>query len=398
MKILYIHCRKGNAGLVDGMMMTALLKLGYTVLEYDRRLITDRASKEEVDLLSKSIKEQEITHLFSIHFSYDVAIAAYDSGVKYIAYLWDAPYMTVHTTLGKLNNCWYSTFDKIDLERMKKVGIAHVLYQPLAVNADDFFRWNLYGNQDSGSGYRDEISFVGMLYDNNPYDQNLDKFPQGIQSYFESIFEEAAFRWDGENRIYGKVDKDILAYIKLLHPDFSLGNITDLSDTEYFEMTFLVRKIAHIERSIILSALAEKYDVSLYTRKLKEDPLPGNVKIMPPAPWGEAAARVYAGSKINLNIALKGIEGGTAQRVMEAMAAGGFMLTNYCPETAEIFEEDKEIVMFKTPEELFDKVDYYLHHDEERREIAKRGQEKVLTQFTYEKKLKKLLDWIESEG
>lgn len=72
------------------------------------------------------------------------------------------------------------------------------------------------------------------------------------------------------------------------------------------------------------------------------------------------------------------------------------MLTNYCSETADIFEEDKEIVMFKTPEELFDKVDYYLNHDEERKAIAKRGQAKVLECYTYEKKLKTIMDWVET--
>lgn len=73
------------------------------------------------------------------------------------------------------------------------------------------------------------------------------------------------------------------------------------------------------------------------------------------------------------------------------------MLTNYCFETADIFEEDKEIVMFKTPEELVEKVDYYLNHDDERREIARRGQQKVLECYTYEKKLKNLMKWVEGE-
>lgn len=107
-------------------------------------------------------------------------------------------------------------------------------------------------------------------------------------------------------------------------------------------------------------------------------------------------ATVYMGSKINLNISLKGIEGGTIQRVMDVMGAGGFVLSNYCEETAELFEEDKEIVMYKTPEELFEKVDYYLKHDKEREQIALAGHRKVIACYTYEEKLKKLLDWVES--
>ena len=73
------------------------------------------------------------------------------------------------------------------------------------------------------------------------------------------------------------------------------------------------------------------------------------------------------------------------------------MMTNYCAETAELFEEDKEIVMFKTPEELVEKSGYYLSHDEEREKIAKAGYEKVLNCYTYEKKLKRLMEWVEGE-
>ena len=79
------------------------------------------------------------------------------------------------------------------------------------------------------------------------------------------------------------------------------------------------------------------------------------------------------------------------------MGAAGFVMTNYCPETAEIFEEDKEIVMFRTPEELAEKVDYYLTHDAEREKIARNGYEKVMRCYTYERKIKELLDWVEGE-
>lgn len=79
---------------------------------------------------------------------------------------------------------------------------------------------------------------------------------------------------------------------------------------------------------------------------------------------------------------------------MDIMAAGGFVLTSYCAETAELFEEDREIVMFRNPEELMEKVDYYLTHDRERRQIAEAGQKKVMRCYTYEKKMRELLDWM----
>lgn len=395
MKILIV---RGSTEIANAVFMKVMRKMGIDVSEYTEIDNTYEVSEEAVYKLSDIIKERGITHLFSIHLIFTAAIAAYDAGIKYICYIWDAPYVKVYSDLGRLDNCWYSTFDKLDCKRWQNAGLPHVLYQPLAVNADDFHKWNKKRLKYYGSSrYIHDISFVGQLYETNLYDQNLDMIPAEMREYFESIFEEAAFKWDGENRIYGKTSWEIINYIKLHNEEFQIANISDLDDLSYFEQFFLVRKVANIERTILLRTLAESYNVTLYTKNLKDETVLGNVKIMPPVASGEAAGMVYAGSKINLNMALKGIEGGTPQRVMEVMASGGFLMSGYCPETAELFEEDKEIVMFKTPEELFEKADYYLHHDTERREIARRGQEKVLTQYTLEKKFRKLFDWVEEK-
>ena len=82
---------------------------------------------------------------------------------------------------------------------------------------------------------------------------------------------------------------------------------------------------------------------------------------------------------------------------MDILGAGGFVLTNYCEETAKLFEEDREIVMFRTPEELMEKTAYYLVHDREREQIAAAGCRKVLQCYTYEKKLRRLMKWVEGK-
>ena len=52
----------------------------------------------------------------------------------------------------------------------------------------------------------------------------------------------------------------------------------------------------------------------------------------------------------------------------------------------------------RTPEELLDKVDYYLQHEREREAIARNGHKKVMQYYTYTKKIKKLLAWAGGEG
>lgn len=375
----------------DKDIVYTLRKMGYYVEEYPRRQENSVLNDEEMEKLAAYIEKRHITHLCSIHLIYNLALVAYRLDITYISFIWDAPYIKLYTPFGRMENCWFSVFDKLDCERFRRDGIPHVLYQPLAVNYDTVYRWN----QSRGKRrYQNEISFVGSLYENNFYDQNLKEMPENLQNYFISIFEEAAFHWDGVNRIYGKTDQVILDYMKQIVPDFRMDSNLDVDEVKYFEILYLIRKIANIERVCVLNILSDSFQVTLYTNAGTDVSMLPNVKVMPPVQPGAPVFSVYAESKINLNISLKGIEGGTPQRIMDIIGAGGFVLTNYCSETAELFEENKEIVMFRDPEELLEKASFYLAHDEEREKIARAGYEKLINCYTYEKKLQKLIDWV----
>ncbi len=392
MKILYVYGLSTEKNIVQ-----TLRKLQCDVMEYPEVQDTSNMDEEKINALVAYVKEHGITHLMSIHLIYNVAVAAYWAGIKYISVIWDAPYLKAYTVMGTLDNIWYSAFDKLDAERMRQGGCPHVMYQPLSVNRENILAWKK--RFLAKRRYIHDISLIANLYEDNAYDRCLDLLPENMQAYFRSIFEEAAFKWDGVNRVYGKTGQEILEYMKLVSPTLKINNPYNVEDVRYFEAMYLIRKLANIERVCVLNLLAEDHDVYLYTYSEVDETLMPKVHRRPPVQVGEATSFIYAGTKINLNIALKGIEGGTTQRIMDIMGAGGFVLTNYCEETAELFEEDKEIVMFRTPEELIQKVDYYLEHEEEREQIARAGHERAMNDYTYEKKIKKLLDWVtEDEG
>lgn len=398
MKFLYIQVLV--KGVAAPSIMQALRKAGHEAEEYPLVMMNPTCLDDEnMNALETYIHGHHIDYLISIHFVLDAAFTAYRNHMKYIAILWDAPFSEIYNPLGKLGNVYVSTFDKLDRQRFLDFGVKHVIYQPLSVDTDMIEEWDCEIQETLQGNYFHDISFVGQLYDKNFYDMHIGDIPMKLQGYFNSIFEEAAFRWDGINRIYGKTGKEVVEYIKRVSPDFMIPNRWEIEDTQYFERMALVRKIANIERIAVLNLLAESYDVTLYTgsRGAAEKML-YHVNIGPPVVAGKAVSLIYAGSKINLNITLKGIEQGTPQRIIDIMGAGGFVLSGYCPETAELFEEDKEIVFFKTPEELLEKVDYYLLHDEERRQIAMAGRKKVMSCYNYDKKIRELLAWIEEES
>ena len=96
-----------------------------------------------------------------------------------------------------------------------------------------------------------------------------------------------------------------------------------------------------------------------------------------------------------------GLQAGDAGRIplraLDLRGAGGVLLSNYQPELAEQFEDGKELALYASLEELLDKTQYYLSHEEERREIAYQGFRKVQTLFSYETRVKQMLEIVEAE-
>lgn len=100
---------------------------------------------------------------------------------------------------------------------------------------------------------------------------------------------------------------------------------------------------------------------------------------------------IFHYSKININTTSKAIRTGLPLRIFDIMSAGGFCLSNYQAEIPELFSVGEEIVLYSSYEELMDLTSYYLFHDEERREIAAAGFERVKKDYSLEKQIEKMM-------
>lgn len=118
------------------------------------------------------------------------------------------------------------------------------------------------------------------------------------------------------------------------------------------------------------------------------------------------AAKYYAGAKINLNLhrasdAAANYQGNayniTARspnnRTFEIAACGGFQLVdNARSELNKYFEIGKEVDTFSSPDELIEKIEYYLNHEEKRKEMARRARERCLKEHTFHERLEFVLE------
>lgn len=105
-------------------------------------------------------------------------------------------------------------------------------------------------------------------------------------------------------------------------------------------------------------------------------------------------AKAFNAAKVVLNTMHYGEITGVNCRLFEAAGCGAFQIADWKPGLPEFFDPEREIVTFRTRKELKEKVDYYLAHTEERREIADRAYARAHREHTYEIRLRRLLEIV----
>jgi len=110
----------------------------------------------------------------------------------------------------------------------------------------------------------------------------------------------------------------------------------------------------------------------------------------------EEKSKAFSAAKIVLNNLHPAVINGVNKRTFEIPACGGFQITSHREAINELFEIGKEIVTYTDFNDLKAKINYYLDptNETERQQIIEAGQRRVLSEHTYEKRLKQLLEII----
>lgn len=108
--------------------------------------------------------------------------------------------------------------------------------------------------------------------------------------------------------------------------------------------------------------------------------------------WPLEMGEVYSRSKIVVNSA---INYDLNMRVFEGMAGGALLITDPADSINELFEEGKDLAIYRNENELIEMIQYYLEHEKEREAIAKQGQQKVLQNHTYYHRCQHIVKTVE---
>ncbi len=92
-------------------------------------------------------------------------------------------------------------------------------------------------------------------------------------------------------------------------------------------------------------------------------------------------AEILGKAKIGLNFSYSVDRHQLKSRVFEVLLSGALLLETKNDQTSVLFEEGKDFVSFTTKEDLLEKIQYYLHNEEECAKIAQNGREKVIEKY-----------------
>lgn len=98
---------------------------------------------------------------------------------------------------------------------------------------------------------------------------------------------------------------------------------------------------------------------------------------------------------LNLHTSVAG-DGAGNMRMFEATGMGTCLLTDYRSENAEMFEADREMVVYDSMEDMIEKARWLLDHPAKAKEIALAGQKRTLTEYTYKNKAECLNEHIQT--
>jgi FkbM family methyltransferase len=274
-------------------------------------------------------------------------------------------------------------WDRAQAMELQRWGVPSVMHLPMAAANRPYDTRPLQASQ-----CRPVVSFVGGQ--NTSYFSGNTNVPTG--SLLAGVLAQS--RWsDSQTPLFNDAYYDGYGLAEPLRPDDDLDSAIS-KVTSYFHAKLSYHAalcLRNRDRFVILlkRRLGDAFELigrgwdSAYGLPCK-----------PPIESADDYLQHFREVAININLVNGNAETGLNMRHFEITAAGGFMLCHAQPELGDCFQVGKECAVFSNEDELLARIDFYLHHPEERAAIAAAGQRRTLSQHLYSHRLARVLDVV----
>ncbi len=368
-----------------------LRDLGHFVKVLQADELKDKSTEEQIWEIAKGADEYHADAFFSVDYFQMVAMAAKKLDITYYSWLYHIPQWSLFSYAAQLPNNRIITFDSAQMQELRQYNVNGMQYMSQAADKELLTAAQANATPELIEKYKADVSFVGTLYEsaNNLFNRiSAEAREKDIYKEILEMIKEKRFSYGKE--VLGRGVTEEMVEFLLEEVEYGQDHFFFAKQEEIAIQSVLARKITVEERKLMARTLARKFDFKLYTVSNTEK-FP-EINNCGPVDFAKHAPLVYNGSKINIYVTPRAIRSGVPLRVLEIMACQGFVLVNYQEDLAKEFEDGKELVMYRSLDEMVEKVQYYLEHEEERAQIARAGYEKVLREYNYAEKLRKIFE------
>ncbi len=384
MKIIF--CRYGS--ICEDGIMNAFKRLQHNVVDFYKTFDSVDYDKKYLTILAECIQQHpDARCVFSVNFIPIVARVCKIFKIPYISWTVDCPSFQLYSKTIEYPTNRIFLLDRLQAEKFAPMNPGNVYHMPMAC---DLATWdNVKITPADHREYDCDISFIGSLYSEKCKYNHIEKdLPEYMQGYVKGLI-------DAQLNVYGyNFIEDSISYEWAQDFKKHVGWIP-LAD-DYIEDVkgivsdlYIGEKCTEQERIRTLQAISEKFKMDFYT--LSDTSMIPKINNRGGADSNRMQPRIFKCSKINLSMTNRPFKSGIPLRVFDIMGSGGFLISNYQPELAELFVPGEDIVLYESIPDLLMKIEYYLEHEDERLQIAKNGYEKVKQHHSYDVRLENIL-------
>lgn len=360
---------------------------------YERKINDPHADAEFSLEFLQILHREKIEVVFSFDYIPLLSMLCELNKIPYVSWIFDCPQrMLLSKTL--INNVNYIfCFDRKYTDYLQQLGARHCIHYPLAADANRLEEIYQNENLSIKKKYKCNVSYLGNLYNDKNNRITDARFSDYVKGYINGIA-EAQLRIYGYNFLTEILPDDVIEEI-IKKCELQLSDLY-YEDSKQWVSDTIGRDISARERVLVLETLGKIMDINLYSGSKLPKVLQGlRIKEKGFANYETEMPYVFHNSKININITSKTIQSGIPLRVFDILSCGGFCITNYQPEIAEYFINGEELVMYTSMEDLIEKVEYYLNHEEEREQIAQNGYKKLKEKFDLSNAVEEMFSMID---
>lgn len=380
MKLLMVN----SASYVNEDVMLFLGKMfgseGLKELYYDFKGKDVYDNGEFEEQFRKMLDSESFDCVMSTDFYPVIAEVCYQLNIKYVSWPYDAPMNVLPCTQMGYDTNYIFHFDKLEIEKYKKLGYDRFWHMPLGVNTDKYDAFK------PDKSFSCQIAFMGKLYRSK-----LPVIKTGLSADLTAYIDKLVTIQKNTREKWIVDDLISQPILDEMNRQYAVSGTGLKLVKEQISYT-IAEYVTYLDRLELLEMLGRRFDVQLYTYDIGdvEKELLKNVVIHGPVYYNTEMPVLFKSAKINLNSSLRSAQSAIPLRALDIFGCGGFLLSNAQPELEEYFLDKKEVALFHDTTEVIELAAYYLYHDKERKEIAAAGYEKVKRDFRYEDKLEEM--------